>query len=123
MTKANMELSNGTKITIEGTPKEVAKAIQLMQGKTEVKNPKREKPKKATKKVNSGKKGVMDRIRTLISEDFFEKPRLLQDIKNELARNGHIYPVTSISPTLVRLVRSKELRRIKDNGNWTYVQA
>lgn len=46
MTKANMELPNGTKITIEGTPEEVSKAIQLMQGTAKSTNKKKSRPKK-----------------------------------------------------------------------------
>ena len=50
MTKANMELPNGTKITIEGTSEEVAKSIQLIQGKKEKVVVNKEKSKKAKNK-------------------------------------------------------------------------
>ena len=40
-----------------------------------------------------------------------------------LKTHGYIYAVTSLSPAVVRLVRSKRLRRLKNKeGLWTYVQ-
>jgi len=72
MTKAKMELSNGTKIIIEGTSEEVSKTIQLMQGTTNPTNKKRtDSPlKKETKKKSySGPSGG---IKLLIDEGFFD---------------------------------------------------
>lgn len=125
MTKAKIEMENGTKITIEGTPEDVSTAIKLMQElrpytkKTKVIS----KDSKEQKIKSSGKKGIRDRTRELISDGFFKKQRSLHNVKDELENKGHIYPVTSISPTLIRLVRTRELRRLKDNKKWTYVVA
>jgi hypothetical protein len=39
-----------------------------------------------------------------------------------LEEQGQFYPVTSLSPTVLRLVRKRELRRIKDKKRWLYVR-
>jgi hypothetical protein len=57
----------------------------------------------------------------LIADDFFKKPKELGEIKKALEEQGHFYPRTSLSPMLIRLVRKKELRRLKDGKRWTYV--
>ncbi len=124
MTKANIRLPNGTKIIVDGTPEEVAKTVKLMQGGFES-NPKRtESVAKPTKKTEAPKQaGIVGRIRELNDDGFFKQQKTLKDIKNGLAEKGHIYPVTSLSPALVRLVRSRELRRLQHNKKWTYVGA
>lgn len=123
MTKANIELPNGTKISVDGSPEEVAKAVKLMQGDISSYSRKNHAPAKQTKKtVSSRKVGLIGRVRELIREGLFKKQKTLQEVKDSLAEKGHIYPVTSISPALVRLVRARELRRIEHNKKWTYVE-
>ncbi len=123
MTKVTIDLPNGTKIAVEGNPEEVAQAVNLMQNIRHYSK----KRGRVAKKSSSGKKsktvsgGTNDRIRKLISEDFFTNPKTLKEVTDGLATKGHTYPVTSISPALVRLVRRGELRRLKKNDQWTYV--
>ena len=40
----------------------------------------------------------------------------------KLEENGHIYALHSLSPALLRLTRSKMLRRIKEKKGWVYVK-
>ena len=124
MTKANIELPNGTKIIVDGTPEEVAKAVQLMQGGLKAySSPKRQRRSaKSKRKSASNKQGPAERIRNLMQEGFFKEPKSIQDVRHALAEKGHIYPITSLSTPLVRLVRSREIRRLKDNKRWTYVE-
>jgi hypothetical protein len=56
----------------------------------------------------------------LIDGNFFRKPKDLAAIKIALEEAGHYYPVTTLSPTLLRFVRSRQLRRIKDKNKWLY---
>ena len=65
--------------------------------------------------------GPIDYIRELIEQDFFNGKRALGEIKEKLDEEAHFYPATSLSPALVRLVRKRELRRIKEDGSWKYV--
>ena len=73
---------------------------------------------RARGKVRSTPSGV---IGELIESGFFKKPKELSAIKDALEERGHFYPVTTLSPTVLRLVKKKELRRIKEDKRWKYV--
>ena len=123
MTNAKIELPNGTKISVEGTPEEVAKTVKLMQSESgkysadDVQSASRPKKLRQSKKI-----GAKDRVRELICDGFFKEQKNLPEVKHGLAAKGHIYPLTTLSPAMVRLVRGNELRRLKHNKKWTYVE-
>lgn len=117
MAKAHISLDNGTKVTVEGTPAEVAALIAQFGGGSA--SPKREK--KPETRKSTAKPGPIDLVGELIDGGFFKKPKELGVIKTALEEQGHYYPVTTLSPAVLRLVRKKQLRRIKDNKRWLYV--
>ena len=53
---------------------------------------------------------------------FFASKRGLGEIKGKLDEQAHFYPVTTLSPAMVRLVRKREIRRIKEDGTWKIVR-
>ncbi len=119
MAKAHITTREGTKITIEGTPDEVAVvAAKLGGGPTGVV------PTSERKKTGRHKEKVnvtpLNLISSLIDGGFFRKPKDLAAVKVSLEEMGHFYPVTTLSPTLLRLVRRRQLRRIKDQKRWLY---
>lgn len=57
----------------------------------------------------------------MIDEGFFSTPKELGAVRSALEEVGHFYPVTTLSPLMLRLVRNKKLRRIKDKKRWKYV--
>lgn len=118
MTKAQITMRGGTKVTIEGTPNEVAALLALLErGATA--RPSSEpnsRPREATAKA-----GPVSLLSELIDGGFFKKPKELSAIKLALEEQGHFYPVTTLSPLLLRLVRKRQLRRIKDKKRWLYV--
>lgn len=129
-----MVLADGTKVTIDGTAEEVAAVLQRISGGVSqlpgggaTKSHRRRRGKSTTQgsgKGTSGKtrsKGPVDYIRELVNEDFFKTKRGLGDVQKKLEEGAHIYPVTHLSPVLFRLVHLKELRRIKEDGTWKYV--
>ncbi|MFZ3012040.1 MAG: hypothetical protein WA060_03555 [Minisyncoccia bacterium] len=123
MAKANIKNKNGATITVEGTPREVAELIVQIQGGI---SPSRNKEKPVFQKMKpSGKTPSKPTPATLIAElidgGFFKKPKELGVIKIALEEHGHYYPVTTLSSTVLRLVRKRELRRIKDKKRWLYV--
>jgi len=129
MAKANLKLTDGTTVTIEGTPEEVAALLQRFSGAVSgQRRPSR--PRRAAsseRKVKSAvarpkPNGPVDYIRQLVEDDFFGTRQGLGDVRAALEARGHIYPVTSLSPVLVRLVRKRELRRIKEDNQWKYVK-
>ena len=131
MAKANLQLSNGTKVSIEGSADEVAILLQRMgtDAQTPTKPnvaavPRRRAPDGAPRGAAKRKqraKGPADYIRDLIGADFFKSKRGLAEVQAKLEERAHIYPVTHLSPVLFRLVRARELRRIKEGGAWKYV--
>src|SRR4051812_66136 len=101
MAKAHITTRNGTKITLEGTAEEVASLIERLEGgsagsavQAESKAPR-----------SKSRPTPLGLISELIDGGFFKKPRELGAIKLALQEHGHFYPVTSLSPALLRLVR------------------
>ena len=120
MAKAHITTKDGTKVTIEGTPQEVAALVAKLKGGIS-REP-------ATAKISSKHKSQpkatpINLISELIDGGFFRKPKELGVIKIALEEQGHYYPVTSLSPAMLRLVRKKQVRRIKDKKRWLYVNA
>jgi hypothetical protein len=117
MAKAHISLDNGTKITVEGTPAEVAALIAQFGGGSKL-------PKEARKsshQKSTAKSGPVNLVSELIDGGFFKKPKELGAIKTALEEQGHYYPITTLSPVLLRLVRKKQIRRIKEKKRWLYV--
>ena len=63
---------------------------------------------------------VKSRILLLKDENFFDKPRPLKDVREELKVHGWIHSSTAMSGPLQSLVRERHLRRIKEKV-WKYV--
>lgn len=124
MAKATITTKGGVKITVEGTPKEVADLVSQLQGDKSRPAPVKKGGRGSVKTmgVDKSRPTPISLITDLIDGGFFKKPRELSAIKNALAEQGYHYPVTSLSPTALRLVRKRHLRRIKDKKRWLYVQ-
>jgi hypothetical protein len=117
MAKAVMTTLDGATVTIEGSQDEVATLLTRLGGYKNV--PGREAGSKVGAKRS--KPTPMGLISELIAEGFFGEPRELGAVRLALKEKGHFYPVTTLSPLMLRLVRRRELRRIKDKKRWTYV--
>jgi hypothetical protein len=127
MAKAKLVLRSGAEVQIEGTAAEVAELLSSLEDAAE--------PHGVHKKGGSTKrsaasqakrhaarsKGPKTYIEALKAEGFFSERRSLNQVQQELERNGHIYPVTHLSTPLLRLVKARELRRMKEGDQWVYV--
>ena len=120
MPKANFTFPNGATVNIQGSDEEIARIIKQISGTTTT-EPKKLKERKKNRSEKPTSSGPLGHVRDLAQEGFFAQKRSLGDVQKALEERGHIYAVTSISPTLVRLTRSRTLRRIKVEGNWNYV--
>jgi hypothetical protein len=123
MPKANLVLPDGTTVTIEGTADEVANLIGRLSGGTLPTSGigSRTARKRPIARARTRAVGPADHIRELIASNFFNSKRGLGDVQKKLEEGAHIYPITHLSPVLFRLVKAKELRRIKEGGAWKYV--
>lgn len=119
MPTASITLPSGAKVVIEGTQAEVAELVAKFQGGSPsvVEGPDKSPMRAATKRV-----GPLRLIVDLIDADFFKSPQELGAVRMALEAQGHFYPTTSLSPLMLRLVRGKQLRRIKTHKRWTYVR-
>lgn len=135
MATANIDLKDGTKVMIEGTPEEIVRVLELYKpanssspsGVQNVAYAGRQKAgarKSERRDVSTrARSGAMQHIRELIHENFFSERRSIADVQSKLEELGRIYPQTHLSTPLRRLVVGKELRRLRDGTNWAYVDA
>jgi hypothetical protein len=128
MAKANLILPNGTKVVIEGTADEVAALLGRVSSDERQKSTSRaSRPRRRSgggsspKPTTPARLGPTEYIRELIDEGYFKTKREIGAVRDKLEERAHIYPVTSISGPLYRLVKKKELRRLKEDGVWRYV--
>ncbi|MBS1983500.1 MAG: hypothetical protein JST16_04950 [Bdellovibrionales bacterium] len=119
MAKAHITTTDGTKVTIEGSHDEIVALIARLEGRSGSVERVEKTPTRLHK--SKAKPTLVDLIAELTDGGFFKKPKELGAIRLALEEHGHFYPVTTLSPVLLRLVRKKELRRIKDNKRWLYV--
>ena len=119
MPKATVAIASGGTVTIEGTDDEIVMLIAKLEGLG--KGP-RSAPKSRRVSMNMEKPTLPGLISEMIAAGFFKQPQQLSAVKAELEQNGQFYPLTSLSPAMLRLVRSRQVRRIKDSrGRWSYV--
>jgi hypothetical protein len=119
VTRAEWTTKDGTKVVVEGMPDEVANVLRILNGDTSFGTmvPHKKMHERPRKRPASPASLVSD----LADAGFFKKPKELGIVKTALEEQGHFYPVTTLSPTLLRFVRQKRLRRIKEGKRWLYV--
>lgn len=120
MVKANLTLRDGTQVAIEGAPDEVRHLLELMGGAGDNGRGGKGSTRK-TARASSKRQGPQALISELANDGFFNQKRTIGEVQKTLAGQGHIYALNSLSSPLVRLVRSRALRRIKEGSQWMYV--
>jgi len=120
MAKAHIISESGTKITIEGTTEEVAALTRQLAGPAPSGRTRSDKPLRVAERPRRQKPTPSNLVASLIDGGFFRKPRDLGAVKAALQEIGHLYPITTLSPLMLRLVRRRQLRRIKDKKRWLY---
>lgn len=70
-----------------------------------------------TKKIS-----ISNFLLEFLKNGFFDIPRQLSDITMALSDIGYIYPSTSLTSPLQRMLKKRELGRIKKDGRWFYVK-
>jgi hypothetical protein len=116
MPKAVITTKQGATVAIEGSQEEVRALLSLFE-------PSAAPPKAGGKSLIQlkSKPSLGALLSELVEQGFFSTPKGLGVVREALEEQGHFYPVTTLSPVLLRLVRKKELRRLKDKGHWSYV--
>ena len=123
MPKATVTMASGAKVMIEGTSDEVVAMVARLEGAPTASLGRARPSNGGSSKTQSKSKPTLSGlISEMIAGGYFKEPKQLGAVKVALEETGQFYPVTTLSPAMLRLVRAKELRRIKDSkGRWTYV--
>jgi hypothetical protein len=116
MAKAQITFPDGTLVKLEGTPDEISAVVDRARGMLETKR----RGAKIKTKAPSQRVQLVDLIANLIDGGFFKKPKDLAAVKGTLAEMGHHYPVTTLSGAMLRQVRKRNLRRLKQDKRWVY---
>lgn len=136
MATASIDLPNGAKVQVEGTAEDINKILALcgavkvgaeadrVDSVTQrVKGKRGRQVARSAPAVRRVTGGAMQQIRELIDDAFFQEKRSISHVQQKLEELGHIYPLTHLSTPLRRLVKNKELRRMREDKNWVYVNA
>ncbi len=118
MPKAVIAMKSGSTVTVEGSQEEVAALVSRLEGGHQPLAPPAKRPSGARRETKPTLTGL---IAELIAEGFFSKPKELNAVRVALEERGHFYPVTTLSPIMLRFVKKRELRRIKEKKRWAYV--
>lgn len=119
MATASVTLPGGAKVVIEGTQAEVEDLLTRLQSAP---RPNLQHSERSSTKASAKREGPMRLLLDLIDAGLFNVPQELGAVRIALEQQGHFYPTTSLSPLMLRLVRGKQLRRIKSQKRWTYVR-
>jgi hypothetical protein len=114
--KANVVKPDGTTIVVEGSAEEVAAVLAKLSSPARTSSPTR-----SSQSTNSRLGLVAQLVNDLVGEGYFKSKRSLADVQRRLEELGHIFPNTTISPCLTRMVKKRALRRLKDSKVWVYV--
>ena len=117
MPKAVYSSPSGAIVTVEGTQEEVVSLLRHLETGAGPPTIPQDSP-----ALRQGKTTPMGLLAAMMSRGFFNQPRELGAVKSSLEEEGQFYPTTTLSPLMLRLVRRRELRRIKEKGRWMYVR-
>src|ERR1700733_4942340 len=115
--KAKLTLPDGTAVVIEGTAEEVAALVAKMSGASapipagKLRGDTKSRLNTTDTAGRVARKGATALIQELASENWFKSKRTIGEVQKKLEERGHIYAVTGLSMPLLRLTRSRVLRR------------
>jgi hypothetical protein len=120
--KATIKSGSGALITIEGTQEEILRLISDYEKANSLPSQRKKTiPAAATANPEHEKReGASGLLIEMRESGFFDKPKTLADMEEMLEEKGFLYPTTTLSGVVLRLVKKKELRRKKADGRWVY---
>jgi len=116
MAHATITKPDGTIVVLKGTPSEIAEVL----ARVEKSGRERNAASKSARSTQKAPSSLSDLLMSLHDGGFFKQPRGLSDVKAGLAELGHVFPITTLSPAMLRLVRRRMLRRVKQKNQWFY---
>lgn len=116
MAEAKIITKDGINIQIKGEATEIKSIIDFI-GKHKVRAKKTNTIAKKSKKIS-----VLGKIRELISNGFFDKPKSISEIAKHLGTLGYTVSLEKLSPRLLALIRNGELKRSGLAGAYKYTR-
>ncbi len=111
----------GAQIIIEGTKEEVGRILSDFERLSTVRTVKEEMSHGVLKKREEKKRmAASDLIIELKEGGYFDKPKSLGEVAQELEARGYLYPTTTLSGVVLHLVKRGLLGRKKIDGKWVY---
>jgi len=117
MAKAEIVTPDGTKITLNGTAREISAVLDEIKVRQPIARQGVRKQVSTPEKVT-----IPGLIEELKSEGFFKKTKTLAEIRNRLAELGHNYPLTTLSGAMQGQAKKRKLRRFNQGGKYVYAQ-
>jgi hypothetical protein len=114
MATARINIPGGISVEIEGAPDEIMAVLENVRYRQSVSQ--------VSASSVTPRGGIPSLIATLKSEEFFQTPQGLSDIRKKFAEMGHHYPLTTLSGAMQAHSQKRKLRRFKRDGKWVYVQ-
>jgi hypothetical protein len=113
MVKAEIKLSDGSVVSVDGSVSEVKRLVEFFNKNAE--------KKKRLEKKSSSKGGTASIIRSLIEAGYFKQERSISEIAREMGARGYPLELMYLSPLLLQMVRTGELKRAGERGRYKYI--
>lgn len=121
MAEAKITLADGIVVSVSGTPDEITAVVSRLQsGGGATPKSAAQITRRSRSKAPLGRAQLTELVQQLTESGFFKQPKDLGAVKAALEEMGHHYPVTTLSPALLRQVRKRNLRRLKQGNRWVY---
>ena len=124
MTKATIKTKGGTEITIESNKETIEYIVNAIQRREEMTSHLRNSRNIRNKELHGEQpQNATQMILKLKRDGYFKSERTATEIMEALKKEAFHYPLTTIYPVLIRLVKRGDLGRLKNkSGTWVYVQ-
>ncbi|MBU0478270.1 hypothetical protein KKC91_06855 [bacterium] len=124
MPKATVKTKAGTEIVIESDKETIEYIVNAIQRREEMTSHLRASRETRDKEIHGEQpQNATQMILKLKREGYFKVERTAKEVMEALKKEAFHYPLTTLYPVLIRLVKKGDLGRLKNKeGNWVYVQ-
>jgi len=124
MPKATIKTKAGTEIIIESDKETIGYIVQSIQKKEEMLSQLRSIRDIRNKEIHGEQpRNATQMILKMKRQGYFKSERTAAEINEAMKKEAFHYPLTTLHPVLIRLVKKGELGRLKNkDGSWVYVQ-
>ena len=124
MTKATIKTKAGTEIVIESDKETIEYIVSAIQRREEMTTYLRASRETRDKEIHGEQpRNATQMILKFKREGYFKSERTATEVMEALKKEAFHYPLTTLYPVILRIVKKGYLGRLKNKeGNWVYVQ-